>query len=395
MTNEYGAFIFTIYFLFLFIVAVSGEISGNRTCFNRFCLVEKYDKESEPSSNYTIFVNPMVLEVYEVDDSKLSLSVLYSVSWIDNRVEEIDDFDGQDLKPSHVILGHSILNKLWQPSTSLLNLKSMTPSLGAFSALKIDTGPDRWIHIWKTVRPTITCKMSFGSYPFDHQVCHFRFRSNQNIHHARLQTKVKAKEFGWLHHMHQNIGLDFDIDFDSLPENLTTTRLGSFNVPEEMAEEVKMLGDVWSVTGFSIILKRKWTRQIILYYLPSSLFVMASWVSFLVPPMVIPGRMSLLVTLFLALTTLMAVTISSTPAVSSGTTALCLWMVVHYSFLAASLAAYAFLLALNRFKHVSSSQNEEKIREEIAKIWDTFFLILFPSCYIVFNSVYWIQFLHY
>ncbi len=34
-------------------------------------------------------------------------------------------------------------------------------------------------------------------------------------------------------------------------------------------------------------------------YLPTSLFVMASWISFLIPPEMVPGRMALLVTLLL------------------------------------------------------------------------------------------------
>ena len=36
-------------------------------------------------------------------------------------------------------------------------------------------------------------------------------------------------------------------------------------------------------------------------YLPSAMFVVVSWVSFLVKPEVVPGRMAMLVTLFLVL----------------------------------------------------------------------------------------------
>ena len=36
-------------------------------------------------------------------------------------------------------------------------------------------------------------------------------------------------------------------------------------------------------------------------YLPSFMFVVTSWVSFLIKPEVVPGRMALLVTLFLVL----------------------------------------------------------------------------------------------
>ena len=57
----------------------------------------------------------------------------------------------------------------------------------------------------------------------------------------------------------------------------------------------------YSVTGFEMILQRKMSFYIVTYYLPSGLFVVVSWISFLVNPEVIPGRMTLLVTIFLVL----------------------------------------------------------------------------------------------
>ncbi len=55
----------------------------------------------------------------------------------------------------------------------------------------------------------------------------------------------------------------------------------------------------FSATGVRITLRRKYLPFIIDYYLPSGLFVIVSWVSFLVPATIVPGRMALLVTLFL------------------------------------------------------------------------------------------------
>ena len=49
-------------------------------------------------------------------------------------------------------------------------------------------------------------------------------------------------------------------------------------------------------------LKRHILKYLIIYYLPSGLFVVVSWVSFLIPPDVVPGRMAMLITLFLVLT---------------------------------------------------------------------------------------------
>ena len=56
-----------------------------------------------------------------------------------------------------------------------------------------------------------------------------------------------------------------------------------------------------------MILKRRMSHYMITYYLPSSLFVVVSWTSFLIPSDDIQGRMALLVTLFLVLVSFKAV----------------------------------------------------------------------------------------
>ena len=55
------------------------------------------------------------------------------------------------------------------------------------------------------------------------------------------------------------------------------------------------------MAGFELTLRRKVSHYIITYYLPSGMFVIVSWISFLVPPEIVPGRMTLLVTVFLVL----------------------------------------------------------------------------------------------
>lgn len=50
-----------------------------------------------------------------------------------------------------------------------------------------------------------------------------------------------------------------------------------------------------------MILSRKVSHYIITWYLPSGMIVMVSWISFLIPPDVVPGRMALLITVLLVL----------------------------------------------------------------------------------------------
>ena len=55
---------------------------------------------------------------------------------------------------------------------------------------------------------------------------------------------------------------------------------------------------------------RRMSHYMITYYLPSSLFVVVSWTSFLIPSEDIQGRMALLVTLFLVLVSIAATRVS-------------------------------------------------------------------------------------
>ena len=81
-----------------------------------------------------------------------------------------------------------------------------------------------------------------------------------------------------------NSVLDYTAETKKLPEYLKTYSNGDY-----------------SVAGFELILTRKLSRYIITWYLPSGIFVIVSWISFLIPPEIVPGRMALIITVFLVL----------------------------------------------------------------------------------------------
>ena len=60
-------------------------------------------------------------------------------------------------------------------------------------------------------------------------------------------------------------------------------------LPKDRKNYVALTGN-YSVAGFEMTLKRKVSHYIITCYLPSGMFVMVSWISFLIPPDVVPGR---------------------------------------------------------------------------------------------------------
>ena len=60
-------------------------------------------------------------------------------------------------------------------------------------------------------------------------------------------------------------------------------------------------GKNYSSVGFKIKMDRYSSKYFINYYIPSMVFVFVSWVSFIIPPENVPGRMGLLVTMLLVL----------------------------------------------------------------------------------------------
>ena len=84
-------------------------------------------------------------------------------------------------------------------------------------------------------------------------------------------------------------------------------------------------------------------RYLYIYYLPSGLFVCVSWSSFLIPPEVVPGRMALLVTLFLVLINIFNTITNVSPNVE-GMTAIASWMIACMFFVFGALLGYAGLL---------------------------------------------------
>ena len=123
----------------------------------------------------------------------------------------------------------------------------------------------------------------FDSYPLDAHKCPLRFysaRSTSAIQFAPAKFNYDPRR--------RSIVLEFHADISELPPH---------NIRVHEGDRVRNL----SSTGIELLLTRNKLKYIPLYYLPSGLFVVVSWVSFLIPPEIVAGRMALLITLFLVL----------------------------------------------------------------------------------------------
>lgn len=160
--------------------------------------------------------------------------------------------------------------------------------------------------------------------------------------------------------------------------------------PEDSLFVWQSIGN-YSLTGFEMTLRRNSLKYLVNYYLPSGLFVVVSWVKplvfkkfsllkriifvkagFLIPPEIVPGRMTLLVTIFLVLINIFNNVTSNSPnvegltAISSTVSCCCFlsliksllaWIITCILFVFGALAGYAGLLLrknrLTRSDHVN------------------------------------------
>ena len=164
-------------------------------------------------------------------------------------------------------------------------------------------------------------------------------------------------------------------------------------------------------------LTRNSAKYLYIYYLPTGMFVSVSWVSFLIPAEQIPGRVGLLINLFLVATNIFNTIIDVSPN-TEGMTAISAWMIAYMCFVFLEMMEYAVLLYFmmaNKaikikkkrnellvihdddcflFRNSETCQMEEELEfvkeQQILMKVDTIFLLVFPLIFVVFNAFYWI-----
>ena len=94
--------------------------------------------------------------------------------------------------------------------------------------------------------------------------------------------------------------------------------------------------------------------------------------------------MDLLVTLFLSLTTLLVSTITLSPPVAVGISALTAWILIQYVFIVTAILAYAVILIYIRY-----GGGNEEYKMGSTKDIDKIFIITFPAIYLAITITYW------
>jgi len=370
------------------------------------CLLDDYSKFELPITEgvNTIWISIEIDEVLRINDKDYSItfSTYFNVEWEETRLWVDPELEAQinSTGPVTTPLNLEFVKDLWLPNIFIYNLKTykVIDVLSKLAGLWIDT--DKKVLYSQATHISFICPMSFDKFPLDQQRCMFRVGS-YSYDNSKMVFITKAH--GYSESKKANsIALDYEIKIEPLTEEGKILDFGA-------------LGN-FSLSGFEMVLTRYVSTYIITYYLPSGLFVIVSWISFLIPMDVIPGRMALLVTLFLVLVNIFNTVTTNTPK-AEGLTAIEAWMLACILFVFGALIEYAAIL-FKKQKYVSgqhrvnlkivckenykyevqekSPANQAVTMQQLAEeYWriDKFFLISFPILFFIFNIIYWLAFI--
>ena len=312
------------------------------------------------------------VQTFQVNDKEFSvtLTMYFNVRWAEPRLIPNNTVEEESWTPIDL----QFLPKMWVPNIFIYDLRS-------FSTLNVlkklagvwivrtpinGTNVQQDVYYSQATAVTFLCPMRFDLYPLDAHVCRFRIGST-NLNMERMmfsETTISFDEEA------RNTILDYSINLQKLQEK----------------DRVLPYGDLgnFSITGVEIIFTRHKLKYLYVYYLPSGLFVVVSWASFLIPPEVVPGRMAMLITLFLVLINIFNIITANSPNVE-GMTAISAWMIVCIMFVFGALAGYAYLLwkkkksCLKRKRLRKQTEEEGKLRvkrkEEFRSRVDDMFLV--------------------
>lgn len=167
--------------------------------------------------------------------------------------------------------------------------------------------------------------MDFYFYPADTQRCHLDIKSYAySTKHVTISWKGgKGPELAYPIDIH-----NFDVALDTEPDYTQDTRSASY-----------------SAIRFTLYLRRKLSYHIFQTFIPSALFTIVSWLSFLVPPESTPGRMAICVTTLLTLSAMFSSVRQNMPS-TSYLKALDLWMLTCVVFVFTVIIEYTAVLKL-------------------------------------------------
>ena len=254
---------------------------------------EGYDKFANPTfpKPTEALIEIVLRSVLNVDEDKQLLEIIaYSnIRWLDTRLDLKSDLSRIKYSKEDVI-------DLWKPSIHFSNVVTNTNRISnRFYSYK-NTSGGLWIERILLNKAVISCTMDFSDYPFDSHVCAWKIRSNE----SKDVTNLKIVS------IQQETRNESATETEPIPLETTNLPYDIYVSPGGTGTEfVQREQRSFVLVKFSFARNKNGRLKLIsAFFLPTCLFALLSLVSFLIKPEIVPGRMGMLVIIFLILITI-------------------------------------------------------------------------------------------
>jgi len=345
-----------------------------------------------------------VREVSEINDGKrtFTMPMYLALEWEEVRLNINEnhkswDADTTGPKDENTEEIETLMMYLWKPNLEIYGLEHVQTHqvLGDMAGLRVSK--NKTIKYDSKVTFEVSCPMEFTSYPFDQHICSFQLGS---YFYDQNSMTCTSQLFGPNNSDFKVRNLQHEVTFHDLRFDKSTVALRT---------------GIYSACGFEVVLKRKYEPFLFEVYIPCMLFVIVSWISFIIDPQLVPGRMSLLIILFLVIINTFNSVKENAPSSSSNS----LNSIESYSIFCifcifSAIIEYAIILTIlalrTQPKHLDSLNkmmfNQEKETKENIEIkpkkWgklvfvvekprclDTASILILPIIFFIYNIYYW------
>lgn len=303
-------------------------------------LVPEYSRNIPPTTVPPMVLSPKInlREVIQLDEIKktISLYVDLYVAWQDKRLAMTAKNASKIPKWFHI---HD-LDLVWNPTFSFGNVLN-TQKVSMYGGEKIKSlwfQPPEYendLEYAEELIVTVSCNLDFANYPFDENECPFFFGDLEYTISDIVLNSVKLS----YHNLNTNESGDPIMILDAnIPYNVKVWVKPSFTHEYNDNE--------YSSTGIVLVFYRKTLGHLLgSFYMPTLMFAAISTVSFFIHPSIVPGRMGMVVTIFL-ITSNIYTSVDAPP--SRGFSYIEIWMVGVQAPILYAILEYGVVLALSR-----------------------------------------------
>jgi hypothetical protein len=289
---------------FIFLTILVTHALGLGSPDGKVILPENYSKYYRPvldrSTIMNISVGLVITQILEIDfeQSALAFDVEFIMKWKDELIDIEGGIDDQ------VEIQNA--SEIWTPDLYIYKLKTFeikkTSQLATHLTLKRN-GSVVDVNYLFEAKVVIICDAQFADFPFHKHDCYLQMSSF---------TKTINQVVFTPDHDYSTASL---VDLKSFDYRIQTSYLTG---EDTVRKGIKNPAVLYSVVGIRLELFSKWQKYITLYYVPTVLIVLTSWIFFLLPSTSYPARTALLVTVFLLLINIFSSVVNETPNTSDG-----------------------------------------------------------------------------